>query len=68
MQARNNLPEDLFFAHAKEIEDVLRRAVRHALLMHKRAGNPIAVWRDNRVVIVPPEEIVVDDEPEPAKD
>lgn len=63
MQARTDLPEDLFFAQAKEIEHVLRRAVRHALLMHKRAGNPIAVWRDDRVVIIPPEEIIVDDEP-----
>ena len=34
-------------------------AVREALLDHKRAGNPIAVWRDGKVVIVPPEEIVV---------
>lgn len=65
MQTRNDLPEALFFAQAKEIENVLRRAVRHALLMHKRAGNPIAVWRDGRVVIVPPEEIVIEDELRP---
>jgi hypothetical protein len=46
-----------------DIENVLRRAVHHALRMHKRAGNPIAEWRDGRVVIIPPEEIIVDDEP-----
>jgi hypothetical protein len=32
--------------------------VREALLDHKRAGNPVAVWRDGKVVIVPPDEIV----------
>lgn len=40
----------------------LRRAVRQALLEHKQAGNPIAVWKDGRVVIVPPEEIEVPEE------
>ncbi len=30
---------------------------------HKRLGESIAVWRDGRVVIVPPEEIDVDEEP-----
>jgi hypothetical protein len=43
----------------KEIEEVLQRAVRLALLMHKRLGNPIATWKDGRVVIVPPEEIII---------
>ena len=32
-------------------------AIREALLQHKRAGNPVAVWRDGQVVWVPPEEI-----------
>jgi ABC-type proline/glycine betaine transport system ATPase subunit len=27
--------------------------------MHKRLGNPIAIWKDGKVVIVPPEEIVI---------
>jgi len=38
------------------------RAVNHALQMHKRLGNPIAIWKDGQVVIVPPEEIVVPEE------
>ena len=33
------------------------RAVEEAVRDHKRAGNPIAEWRDGRVVIVPPEQI-----------
>jgi hypothetical protein len=61
MTANSDLPEDLFFAQAKEIEIVLRRAAHQALLMHKHAGNPIASWRDGKVVIAQPDEIQVDD-------
>lgn len=48
--------------HAKEIEKVLRHAVREALLMHKRADNPVAVWRDDKVVWLQPEDILIDDD------
>ncbi len=41
----------------KEIDAALQRAVREALLRHKKLGNPVAISRDDRVVIVPPEEI-----------
>jgi len=39
------------------IEEALRRAVREALLHHKKIGNPIAVWENSQVVWIPPEEI-----------
>ncbi len=42
------------------IERILQRAVREALLRHKQAGNPIAVWRDGRVEWIQPEDIPVD--------
>jgi len=48
---------------AEEIERIFREAVRHELLIHKRLGNPIATWKDGKVVIIPPEEISVE-EPE----
>ena len=41
------------------IETALARAVRNALLHHKRAGNPVAEWRDGRVVWIAPEDIPV---------
>jgi hypothetical protein len=47
--------------NTKIVEEALWRGVQHALLEHKRAGNPIAVWQDGRVVIIPPEEIPVED-------
>lgn len=56
------LTNDYFAEHAKDIEIVLQHAVNHALLMHKRMGNSIAVWKDGQVVIIPPEEIVISPE------
>jgi hypothetical protein len=41
------------------IQQALARAVREALQRHKQAGNPIAVWRDGRVVWIEPEDIPV---------
>ncbi len=43
------------------MEAAMRRGVREALVRHKRLGESIAEWRDGRVVIVPPEEIEVDE-------
>lgn len=50
-------------ADGMAMERALQKAVRIALLEHKRAGNPICVWRDGQVVWIPPEEIPVDDRP-----
>ena len=41
------------------IEQALSRAVRDALLRHRQAGNPVADWREGRVVWLPPEEIAL---------
>ena len=48
---------------AEAIELILQKAVRDALRMHKRLGNSIAIWQEGKVVIVPPEEIVIAPEP-----
>jgi hypothetical protein len=58
-QPKMILTDDFVAANAVEIGKVLQRAVNHALLMHKRLGNSIAVWEDGRVVIISPEEIVI---------
>ena len=45
-----------------DIDEVLRRAnlgVSEALRDHKLYGNPVAMWRDGGVVLVPPEEIQI---------
>jgi hypothetical protein len=47
----------------ERVEDLPRilaamtEAVREALLRHKRLGNPVAVWREGRIVWLRPEEI-----------
>ena len=35
------------------LDKTLCQAVRQALRQHKRAGNPIAIWRDGHVVWIP---------------
>lgn len=39
------------------IERALREGTRAALIRHKKLGQSIVVWRDGKVVIVPPEKI-----------
>jgi len=43
------------------ILEALGKAVRAALQRHKQAGNPVAVWRNNRVEWIPPDQIPADD-------
>jgi len=45
-----------------DIDRAVRQAVREAVLDHKRAGNPIVGTVDGKIVIIPPEEIVIPDE------
>ena len=61
-QIKLTLTNDFVAEHAKDIERILQRAVKHALLRHKRLGNPIATWKDGQVVIIPPEEIIISPE------
>ena len=44
----------------ERMTDVVREAVRDALRRHVQLALPIAVWRDEKVVWIPPEEIDVD--------
>jgi len=48
---------DLFEEYSDEIAAACQRAVREALLRHKLAGNPIAVSKNGKVVLLQPEEI-----------
>jgi hypothetical protein len=51
---------DRLFAEGTAIDLALRRAVRDALLRHKKLGNPIAIWQDDKVVWIAPQDIQVD--------
>jgi hypothetical protein len=41
----------------EKITESLRQAGREARARHKALGHPIVIWRDGRVVVVPPEEL-----------
>lgn len=54
-------------ASSDPIQRAAARGVREALLRHKLLGQSVVVWRDGRVVEVPPDQIQVrDEEPEDA--
>jgi hypothetical protein len=40
-------------------EKAMEEAVAEAIAEHKLRGRPILIWRDGKVVVVPPEDIVV---------
>ena len=40
------------------IEQAMREAAREAVLRHQQAGQPLVVWRDGKVVLVPAGEIL----------
>ena len=61
MKAERPIPDQLFIVEGEAVEKALRRAVRHALLMHKRAGNTVAVWEGGAVKLIPAEQIEVED-------
>lgn len=57
---------DELLADPTYVDRALTKASKDALLRHKKLGNPIAVWRDERVVWIPADQIPVeDDAPEP---
>lgn len=41
------------------VNSAIVKGVREALLKHKRAGNPVAVSRNDNVVIVQPDDILI---------
>jgi hypothetical protein len=49
------------FREGTLIDEALQKAVTQALRMHKLMGNPVAEWRDGKVVWIPPEEIKLDE-------
>ena len=68
---RNSLQPD----GEDHITFAVREAVRQAIEDHARTGDPIVIWRDGKVVHVPPEEIPAllasyaepDDQPAPSE-
>ena len=51
------------FAEGTPVDQAIEEAVREALKLHKRAGNPIVVWRNGEMHWIQPEDIRLPDEP-----
>lgn len=64
MNQEPSIPENFFVTHAREVEEIFRKAVREELLKHKLLGHAIATSRDGIVVVLSAEEIPVEDKRE----
>jgi hypothetical protein len=47
---------------AVRAEKAFKEAVANAITEHKRAGVPITIWQDGKVVQIPPDQIEVHEE------
>ena len=47
------------FADGRLIDEAMAEAYVDAARLHKEAGVPLVVWRNGRVTLIPPDEIVV---------
>jgi hypothetical protein len=59
---------DELFEDGRAIDEALREAARDARRFHKAIGNPMATWKDGRVVWVQPEDIRIEDDALPKTD
>src|SRR5687767_7057254 len=55
---RGRMTPDLF-DDGPRLDEAMMEAFREACLRHKRAGVPLVVWRDGKIVEIPPEEIEI---------
>ena len=53
--------ETLFDRYSEEINKAYERAVREALIKHKKAGNSVVVSQNGEIVTLKPEDIEVDE-------
>jgi len=50
---------DEIFKKETLITRAVRTAAREAAILHKRLGNPVTDYRDGKVVLIQPEDIVI---------
>ena len=66
--ARNGKTLAELLADDALITAAITRGVRRAVLEHARAGRSVAAWKDGKVVLIPPEEILARFATEPASE
>ena len=45
------------------VDEAIRKAIRDAMLMHKKLGDPVVGLKNGKVVWIPADQIEVDEEP-----
>ncbi|MFO2569244.1 hypothetical protein SCJ59_14630 [Legionella pneumophila serogroup 2] len=45
----------------EKVTKIIQSGINNALLKHKQAGNQVCEWRDNKVVWIPPEKIIINE-------
>lgn len=63
MNIPNNVDIEAVVTDQTAILNALNRGSKEALRRHKLLGQPIAIWRDGKAVVIPADEIRIDDEP-----
>lgn len=56
----NDDPISKILNDPKKVTQIIQAGIKAALIKHKQAGNPICEWRDNKIIWIPPEQILVD--------
>jgi hypothetical protein len=49
------------FADGRVVDEAMAEGYIEAARLHKQVGVPLVVWRNDRVTLIPPDEIVVPD-------
>jgi hypothetical protein len=52
---------DAFFSDNERLSKAMGRAVQEALRVHKALGHSVVSWENGKVVIIPPEEIQLEE-------
>lgn len=48
---------DAAFEQGTPIDEAMDEAIRAAVALHRQAGQPLVVWQDGKIVLVPPDAI-----------
>lgn len=59
MESNNRNGKKKLTKLGEEVDEALRKATQEALKKHKLAGNPIAVWKNSKLVLLEPDEIIL---------
>jgi hypothetical protein len=57
----NDSPRARMDANKLVVEQAMQEAVIEAIVMHQRLGLPMVEWQDGKIVLVPADQLAVDD-------